>query len=101
MSTCARCGHELGVGRFCTNCGHKIGEPVPESDLLPRDTPYADAPGDPSPNARPPWVLAAVGAVLEHLEGVLHVGDGQQRREVADVLHEPGRPAAPRPRLRP
>lgn len=69
MSTCARCGHELGVGRFCTNCGHKIGEPVPESEVLPRlDAPYAgqpDArPGDPSRTSRPSWVIAAVGAVL-------------------------------------
>ncbi|MBA3782282.1 MAG: hypothetical protein H0X12_10595, partial [Nocardioides sp.] len=21
MTTCATCGHELGLGRFCTNCG--------------------------------------------------------------------------------
>lgn len=65
MSTCARCGHELGVGRFCTNCGHKIGEPVPESEVLPRlDAPYAGQPDDPSGTGRPSWLLAALGAVL-------------------------------------
>lgn len=65
MSTCARCGHELGVGRFCTNCGHKIGEPVPESQVFARlDAPYDGASGDPSPSPRPPWLVAAVGAVL-------------------------------------
>jgi hypothetical protein len=65
MSTCARCGHELGVGRFCTNCGHPIGEPVPESEVLPRlDAPYADPSHAPSRSRRPPWLVAAVGAVL-------------------------------------
>ena len=62
MSTCARCGHELGVGRFCTNCGHPIGQPVPESEVLPRlgDAPLAGQAGGP----RPRWVLVAVGAAL-------------------------------------
>jgi hypothetical protein len=64
MSTCARCGHELGVGRFCTNCGHPIGQPVPESEVLPRldDLPLPDQAG-PS-TARPAWMLPAVGLVL-------------------------------------
>ena len=29
VDTCARCGAELGVGRFCLNCGHPIGAPAP------------------------------------------------------------------------
>lgn len=70
MSTCARCGHELGVGRFCTNCGHPIGQPVPESEVLPRpgDTAYAAAPATPDRrpdgSGRPPWLVPAAGAVL-------------------------------------
>jgi hypothetical protein len=32
VDTCARCGAELGVGRFCLNCGHLIGAPVPPGD---------------------------------------------------------------------
>ena len=34
MDTCARCGAELGVGRFCLNCGHLIGSPVPPGDEI-------------------------------------------------------------------
>ncbi len=66
MSTCARCGHELGVGRFCTNCGHPIGQPVPESEVLPRlDDPLPPQVDDrPSIGGRPPWLLAVVGGVL-------------------------------------
>jgi hypothetical protein len=62
MSTCARCGHELGVGRFCTNCGHPIGAPVPESEVLlrPDDGPLPEQ----AAGARPAWLPAAVGAVL-------------------------------------
>lgn len=29
MDHCARCGHALGIGRFCINCGHPVGQPVP------------------------------------------------------------------------
>ncbi|WP_159081624.1 zinc ribbon domain-containing protein [Nocardioides sediminis] len=61
MSTCARCGHELGVGRFCTNCGHPIGEPVPESEVLPR---LDDAPLPTQADDRPTWLLPVVGATL-------------------------------------
>lgn len=25
VDVCARCGHELGIGRFCTNCGLPVG----------------------------------------------------------------------------
>ncbi|WP_457205465.1 NADase-type glycan-binding domain-containing protein [Nocardioides sp. P5_C9_2] len=64
MSTCARCGHELGVGRFCTNCGHPIGQPVPESEVLPRlDVPTPGVTHDESTD-RPAWLLPVIGAVL-------------------------------------
>lgn len=76
MSTCARCGHELGVGRFCTNCGHPIGQPVPESEVLPRlDVPTpGPIPADPTSGAtggtsalyadRPAWLLPVAAGVL-------------------------------------
>lgn len=43
MTYCAKCGHELGVGRYCTNCGHPVGmpigppviEPIPEPEVQP------------------------------------------------------------------
>lgn len=77
MSTCARCGHELGVGRFCTNCGHPIGQPVPVSEVLPRLDAASDAAPLPAPRGDRPnvphddatragrrWTAAAAGAVL-------------------------------------
>jgi hypothetical protein len=47
MTTCARCGHELGVGRFCTNCGHPVGEPAPAPEPVPSPRPV------PPPRATP------------------------------------------------
>jgi hypothetical protein len=38
MTDCAKCGHELGLGRYCTNCGH----PVPGSDDAPATAPDDD-----------------------------------------------------------
>lgn len=39
MRFCSSCGHELGVGRFCTNCGQPIDRsasaPVPQVPLAP------------------------------------------------------------------
>ena len=29
MDVCSQCGHELGIGRFCTNCGHPVGADTP------------------------------------------------------------------------
>ncbi|MGA8255013.1 MAG: hypothetical protein WB767_00405 [Nocardioides sp.] len=44
MDHCARCGHALGIGRFCTNCGHPVGQPVPPEDPLVDPTAPAPAP---------------------------------------------------------
>ena len=41
MDVCSQCGHELGIGRFCTNCGHPVG-----------DRPLADT--SPGPASPPP-----------------------------------------------
>lgn len=63
MTTCARCGHDLGIGRFCLNCGHPTGAPVPadQARLHARDdTPLPDQ----TDAAIPPWVTWAISAVL-------------------------------------
>lgn len=63
MTTCARCGHELGIGRFCLNCGHPVGEPVPPGVEPSRASPdVAALPDQPSPV--PPWATWALGGVL-------------------------------------
>src|SRR4051812_36619347 len=31
MSSCTSCGHQLGVGRFCTNCGAPVDAAVDRS----------------------------------------------------------------------
>jgi hypothetical protein len=63
VTTCERCGHELGIGRFCLNCGHPVGEPVPPT-VEPRPF-FPDVPAlpDQAP-AFPSWAPWASGAVL-------------------------------------
>jgi len=63
VTTCARCGHELGIGRFCLNCGHPVGEPVPADE--PRFDVRDDAPlPDLADPASPPWFVWVIGAVV-------------------------------------
>ncbi len=40
MSSCTACGHQLGVGRFCTNCGSPVDSSTP--DGTPVSTPVTD-----------------------------------------------------------
>jgi hypothetical protein len=67
VKTCTACGHELGLGRFCTNCGHPAESPAPEADwrtdtaerVLPRAVPTsaeraAPPPFVPGPGRIPP-----------------------------------------------
>ena len=42
MSSCTSCGHQLGVGRFCTNCGAPVDSATP--DGTPDGTPDAPPP---------------------------------------------------------
>ena len=42
MSSCTSCGHQLGVGRFCTNCGAPVDPSVP--DGTPVSTPVTPPP---------------------------------------------------------
>lgn len=63
MTTCVRCGHELGIGRFCLNCGHPVGEPAP-ADVEPRQA-FPDVPALPDQQpVVPSWATWAIGAVL-------------------------------------
>lgn len=63
MNTCARCGHEWGIGRFCTNCGHQLGEPVPEDDVLLQSPDDTVIPDQSEPRHRW-WLPIAIGIVL-------------------------------------
>ena len=63
MTTCARCGRELRIGRFCLNCGHPVGEPVRAGE--PRFDVREDGPlPDQTDPATPAWATWAIGAVL-------------------------------------
>lgn len=85
MSDCARCGHQLGVGRFCTNCGHPVGAAAPTPAGAPAGAPpwrtdTAERPAvradTPAPATGPPaghhrsgtthsaWPIWVAGAVL-------------------------------------
>jgi hypothetical protein len=46
MSSCTSCGHQLGVGRFCTNCGAPVDSSTP--DAPPVSTPVS-IPATPPP----------------------------------------------------
>lgn len=60
MGYCTKCGHELGIGRFCTNCGQPIAgrhssvpaSPAPDAVMTP-GTPSAVPPAPPA-HAAPP-----------------------------------------------
>jgi len=67
-----RCGHELGIGRFCLNCGHPVGAPLraPEAPLAGPDEP---SPPEQRAPGRPPWLPWAIGAGLLILLGCLLV----------------------------
>lgn len=63
MTICARCGHDLEIGRFCLNCGHPVGEPVPAGE--PRFDGREDGPlPDQTATAVPAWTTWAIGAAL-------------------------------------
>lgn len=82
MEQCVRCGHALGVGRFCLNCGHRVGDPVQPVLLDPPDQPVAAPP----PPARAParahrgpgqaraWIGWIVALVLLALAAAFGVG---------------------------
>jgi len=67
VTTCARCGHELGIGRFCLNCGHPVGEPVPAGEPrfdVREDAPLPDRAAPGAPSWLPSWPVLAIGAVV-------------------------------------
>lgn len=64
METCARCGADLGIGRFCLNCGHPVGTPVPPHEqLLPWREGEESGDAATAPLRWIPWVSAA-GVIL-------------------------------------
>lgn len=80
MTTCARCGHDLEIGRFCLNCGHPVGEPVPAGE--PRFDVRDEGPlPDQTDTAMPAWATWAIGAVLLLVLSVILascLGDGDE-----------------------
>jgi hypothetical protein len=54
MDHCVQCGHELGVGRYCTNCGRPVdASPSWRTDTAERGDRAGAAP-EPAPDAAPP-----------------------------------------------
>ncbi len=51
MRVCVSCGHELGVGRFCTNCGHPVDRAAADKGWR---TDTAERPAVPPAPATPP-----------------------------------------------
>ena len=91
MTSCARCGHELGVGRFCTNCGHPVGAPVPDDAFVP------PAP-EPHDTGLPTWLPWVAGVVLVLLLGAVLtscLGDDEPAPEARE--HRDGPTARPEP----
>lgn len=70
---CSRCGHRLGIGRFCINCGHPVELPVPDQRDATAERPAVrlaepPAPSRPERSRRtriPAWLpwLGALGAL--------------------------------------
>lgn len=73
MTTCVRCGHELGIGRFCLNCGHPVGEPAPAQEAR-LTTLHEESSPDRPDLGTPSWVPWLIGAsILLVLLGILAV----------------------------
>jgi hypothetical protein len=84
MRLCVGCGHELGVGRFCTNCGRPVGQSGSATDTAERPA-VRTVPTAPALHRRPgrPWgVWTTVAVVLLLVAGVgtwlLLAGDEDQ-----------------------
>jgi hypothetical protein len=72
MSNCVSCGHELGVGRFCTNCGRPVGTPDPEPDWRTDTAERRAAPSgqtSPPPTSPPPATAPFTTAPLTPAAG--------------------------------
>jgi hypothetical protein len=73
VTTCVRCGHELGIGRFCLNCGHPVDAPLPAEET-PLTTLHEESSPDRPDLGSPSWVPWAVGvSLLLMVLGVLAV----------------------------
>lgn len=94
MGTCARCGAELGAGRYCTNCGHRIGAPVPAGEELipwstqPQPTDEPDEPLDPRVRWFP-WVAGAALLVVLVLVLLSWLGEADEGDPATPSTGEP------------
>ena len=59
MEPCARCGHTLGVGRYCVNCGHPRGQAVEPQEPDDWRTGTAERPAVPAAPVVPPSAPAS------------------------------------------
>jgi hypothetical protein len=107
MTECVKCGHELGVGRYCTNCGHPVDAPATGlDDLFDWRTGTAERPSaspPTSPAASPATSPAAGGPVVPPTPPPAWTpppatrfplfADEVEEGAPVDVADQPGRPA--------
>jgi hypothetical protein len=113
MSSCTACGHQLGVGRFCTNCGAPVDSSVPagtpvstpvtavdwRTDTAERRLPPVTAPSDPRtpPAATAPPPPPRYPLFADELDTwTPGGGSAAESAVVAPPVAEPA-PAAPEP----
>ena len=84
MTSCASCGHQLGVGRFCTNCG----APVESSSSV--GAPAASVPTTGAPTVSVPAAGAVAGDDW-------HTDTAERRLSAADPRTPPSAVAPPPP----
>ena len=88
MSSCTSCGHQLGVGRFCTSCGASVDPPHGDwrTDTAERRPRVADDPRPP-PAAVAPLVPPRYPLYADEVDGYSAYGPLRTRGASAD---EPG-----------
>ncbi len=52
VEQCLRCGHDLGLGRFCVSCGHPQGAPVDDARTTAERPAVSSTPAERAPAAR-------------------------------------------------
>lgn len=122
MSVCAQCGHQLGIGRFCTNCGHPVAAapatddwrtdtadrpavtdlppdpryPLYADQAMPPDEPQHARPRGPWPGGLLPWLVAAVALLLAAGGATWLLAGGDEGPVAADRASGPASPSAGR-----
>jgi hypothetical protein len=75
MNYCTSCGHELGVGRFCTNCGTPVPGRHPAAAPASAPSPAPSATPPATPPAVPPTVGTAPPAARYPLYADTRIGE--------------------------